>query len=159
MNKARQKTLMNAAIDGGLLVTFLITTAPQFTGISWHEWLSLGLAMVVVVHIILHRQWVVAVAKHFIHKATWSSRFSFGLNTLLFIAFTLVIYSGIAISESAMPFFGIGIFDNQAWRFLHHTFSNISLIIIAIHVALHWQWIVNLFRKRVISHVSRKREL
>jgi hypothetical protein len=150
MHKARQKTLMNAVIDGGLLVVFLITTAPQFTGISWHEWISLALVVVAIVHIVLHWQWVVAVATHLFNKATWSSRFSFGLNLLLFIAFTLVTYSGIAISEEAMPFLGIGMFDNRAWRFLHHTFSNISLMIIAIHVALHWQWIVNLFRKRAI---------
>ena len=150
MHKARQKTLMNAVIDGGLLVVFLITTAPQFTGISWHEWISLALAVVAIVHIVLHWQWVVAVATHLFNKATWSSRFSLGLNVLLFIAFTLVTYSGIAISEEAMPFLGIGMFDNRAWRFLHHTFSNISLIIIAIHVALHWQWIANLFRKRAV---------
>jgi hypothetical protein len=157
MNKARQKTLMNAWIDGGLLIVFLIATAPQLTGISWHEWLSLGLATVVVGHIVLHWQWVVAVATHLTHKATWSSRISFGLNALLFIAFTLVMYSGIAISEAAMPFLGIGMFDNRAWRFLHHTFSNISLIIIAIHVAIHWQWIINLFRRRIIQQTTSRK--
>jgi hypothetical protein len=150
MHKARRKTLMNAVIDSGLLIVFLVATAPQFTGISWHEWLSLALAVVVIVHMVLHWQWIVAVATHLFKKATWSSRFSFVLNTLLFIAFTLVTYSGIAISEEAMPFLGIGMFDNRAWRFLHHTFSNISLIIIAMHVALHWQWIVNLFRQRTV---------
>lgn len=148
MHKARKKTLMNALIDVSSLVVFLIATAPQFTGISWHEWLSLGLAAVIIVHIVLHWQWVVAVATHFIHKATWHSRMSFVLNILLFVAFTLVTYSGIAISESAMPFLGIGMFDNRAWRSLHHTFSNLSLIIIAVHVAIHWRWIANVFRKR-----------
>lgn len=150
MHKARQKTIMNATIDFGLLVVFLVATAPQFTGISWHEWLSLALAAGVIVHVVLHRQWVIAVASHIRNKATRSSRFSFGLNALLFIAFTLVTYSGIAISEEVMPILGIGMFDNRAWRFLHHTFSNISLIIIAIHVALHWHWIANLFRKRAV---------
>ena len=150
MHKARQKTLMNAVIDCGLLVVFLITTAPQLTGISWHEWLSLALGGVVVVHIVLHWQWIVAVVMHFMTKTTWPGRLSFILNVLLFIAFTLVIYSGVAISEAAMPFLGVQVFDNRAWRFLHHTLSNISLIIIAMHVAIHWQWIVNLFRRRTI---------
>lgn len=154
MHKTRQRTIMNAVIDAGLLVVFMIATAPQFTGLSWHEWLSLGLAAVVVVHIILHWQWVVAMVTHFVHKATWPSRLSFLLNTLLFVAFTLVTYSGIAISEEAMPFLGITQLDNRAWRFLHHTFSNISLIIIAIHVSLHWQWIVNLFRSRALRRTT-----
>lgn len=154
MHKARQKTILNAVIDFGLLGVFLVATAPQFTGISWHEWLSLALAFVVIVHIVLHWQWVAAVATHLINKATWPSRLSFVLNTLLFVAFTLVTYSGIAISEAAMPFLGIGMFDNRAWRSLHHTFSNLSLIIIAVHVALHWRWIVNLFRKRSTPHAT-----
>jgi hypothetical protein len=155
MHKARRKTIINAMIDLGLFVVFMITTAPQFTGISWHEWLSLGLAIVVIVHIVLHWQWVVAVATHLLHKSTMASRLTFMLNLSLFIAFTLVTYSGIAISEEAMPFMGVGMFDNRAWRFLHHTFSNVSLIIIAIHVALHWQWIVNIFRKRTVQQKTR----
>lgn len=150
MHKTRKRTVMNAVIDFGLLVVFLITTAPQFTGITWHEWVSLALAGVAVVHLVLHWQWVVAVATNIFKKATWPSRLSFLLNFFLFVAFTLVVYSGIAISEAAMPFLGIGMLENRAWRFLHHTFSNISLIIIAVHVAIHWQWIVNLFRKRAI---------
>ncbi|MEY3991061.1 MAG: hypothetical protein RI985_2142, partial [Chloroflexota bacterium] len=103
MHKARRKTIINAMIDLGLFVVFMITTAPQFTGISWHEWLSLGLAIVVIVHIVLHWQWVVAVATHLLHKSTMTSRLTFMLNLSLFIAFTLVTYSGIAISEEAMP--------------------------------------------------------
>ena len=154
MRNARQKTIMNAVIDVGLLIVFLVTTAPLLTGIPWHEWLSLALALVALVHIVLHWQWVVAVALNIFTKATWSSRLSFVLNLLLFIAFTLVVYSGIAISESAMPFLGIGMFDNRAWRSLHHTFSNISLIVIAIHVSTHWQWILNLFRTRSIRRLS-----
>ncbi len=156
MQKARQRTIMNAVIDIGMLVVFLITTAPQFTGISWHEWMSLALGGVAIVHVVLHWQWVVAVASHLIQKATWSSRFSFFLNLCLFVAFTLVVYSGIAISEAAMPFLGVVIFDNRAWRFLHHTFSNLSLVIIAVHVALHWRWIVNIFRTRAARHVAER---
>lgn len=158
MHKARQKTILNAVIDLSLLVVFLIATAPQFTGIPWHEWLSLGLAVVVVVHIVFHWQWVVAVATHLLHKTTWPSRLSFALNMLLFVAFTLVTYSGMAISEAAMPFLGIGMVDNRAWRALHHTFSNLSLVIIAVHVALHWRWVVNIFRKRTVHHSTTPQE-
>jgi hypothetical protein len=79
---------------------------------------------------------------------SFTARLNYLLNAGFFVSFVLLMYSGIAISEDAMPWLGVSAFNNRAWRMHHHTLSDITLIIMAIHVAVNWQWIVNLFRHR-----------
>lgn len=148
MFEVRKRNLWNAVIDFAIFVAFVVATAPRFTGIAVHEWLSLAFAMVIVVHVVIHWQWIVTVGQGFVRKLGAMGRFSFVLNLLLFIAVTLVIYSGVAISRDAMPSLGIDIRGTMAWRGLHHAFSNICVVLIGLHLALHWRWIVNLFRRQ-----------
>lgn len=148
MNANMRQRVLDAVLDVVLLVSFLVATAPRMSGIPVHEWLSILLAVVVVWHLLRHWQWIVQLGKSFVGTLTMPARLNYLLNVLFFITFVLLMYSGIAISESAMPSIGMRYFDNRAWRIYHHLFSNITLIIMAVHVALNWQWIVNLFRHR-----------
>lgn len=148
MNANMRQRVLDALLDLVLLVSFLLATAPRTSGIPVHEWLSIALAVVVLWHLLRHWQWIVQVGKSFFGTLTITARLNYLLNVLFFITFVLLMYSGIAISESAMPSIGTRYFDNRAWRMYHHLFSNITLIIMAVHVALNWQWIVNLFRHR-----------
>ena len=151
MFDVRKRNMWNAVIDFAIFVAFVVATAPRFTGIAVHEWLSLAFAMVIVCHVVIHWQWIVTVGKGFVHKLGAAGRFSFVLNLLLFIAVTLVIYSGVAISRDAMPALGIAIQGTSAWRGLHYSLSNISVVLIGLHLALHWRWIVNLFRRQSLA--------
>ena len=148
MADVRTRNAWNVVIDLVIFGAFVVATAPRFTGIALHEWLSLAFAAVIVIHIVIHWQWITTVGMGFVRKLGASGRFSFVLNVLLFIAVTLLTYSGIAISRDAMPSLGIDIHGTMAWRGLHHAFSNICVVIIGLHVALHWRWIVNLFRRQ-----------
>ena len=49
------------------------------------------------------------------------------------------------ISQAVMPAFGITGLATFGWRGLHETSVNLTMIIVAIHVALHWDWIKNTF--------------
>ena len=148
MSDVRKRNAWNVVIDTVIFVAFVVATAPRFTGIALHEWLSLAFAAVIVIHVVVHWQWIITVGMGFIRRLGASGRFSFVLNLLLFIAVTLVIYSGVAISRDALPSLGITIRGTMAWRGLHHAFSNICVVLIGLHVALHWRWIVNLFRRQ-----------
>jgi sulfite exporter TauE/SafE len=59
--------------------------------------------------------------------------------------------SGIMISESAMPTLGIALPMNFAWRRLHDMSANIALIIMGLHLAMHWNWIVTTFKRVFLS--------
>lgn len=148
MSPTFRRTVRDALIDVALFISFLIATAPRWSGIAVHEWLSIALAATVVVHLLLHWQWVVRVGKAFFGALSATARLNYVLNVAFFVTFVLLMYSGIAISEDAMPWLGISALHNRAWREYHHVLSNVTLIIMAIHVAVNWQWIVNLFRHR-----------
>src|SRR5690349_9664625 len=82
---------------------FLIAMAPHISSIALHEWLSIGLGVGIVVHLLLNWLWIVAVTKRFFGKTAWSARINYMLNTVLFIDMTVIILSGLLISEAVLP--------------------------------------------------------
>jgi hypothetical protein len=148
MSNSHTRNRTSAIIDSIMFGVFIVTTAPQFTGISLHEWLGLGLAGITVVHLVRNWDWLVATVNKLLSLGTVHNKTSIILNIVLFVLFTLLTYSGIAISESVMPWLGITWLDNADWRMLHNLFSNLTVVAMAAHVALHWNWIVSIVQKQ-----------
>ncbi|MBL8062903.1 MAG: DUF4405 domain-containing protein [Anaerolineales bacterium] len=134
-------------LDIGTFLAFLVTMDPHFSGLAIHEWLSIALAGTIVVHLLLNWEWIVNVTKRLFIKTTNGTRFNYVLNWLLFIDGILIMLSGIMISESAMPALGILLPVNSAWRSLHDVSANLALIIMGLHLAMHWNWIVTTFKR------------
>lgn len=142
-------------LDIGTFLAFLITMDPRFSGLAIHEWLSLALAGTIIVHLLLNWEWIVNITKRLFGKATGSARVNYVLNWLLFIDGILIMLSGIMISEQAMPALGISLPMNFAWRRLHDMSANLALLIMGLHLAMHWNWIMTTF-KRVFLGGSKK---
>ena len=138
-------------LDIGTFLAFLITMDPRFSGLAIHEWLSLALAGTIIIHLLLNWEWIVNVTKRLFVKATNGARVNYVLNWLLFIDGVLIVLSGIMISESAMPTLGIALPMNFAWRRLHDMSANIALLIMGLHLAMHWNWIVTTFKRVFLS--------
>ena len=154
--KQPNRTKINWVIDLVVFLVFLVTTAPRFSGIAVHEWLSLALAAAIVAHLLLHWQWIVTTTRRLFSSAMKSQRLGYILNVLLFIDFTLITLSGILISRSALPALGISIANSGfVWRGLHSFASNAGLVLIALHIALHWQWVVSTFTRFIIKPFMR----
>jgi hypothetical protein len=130
-----------------MFILFVVTTAPQFTGISIHEWIGFVLAGITIVHLVRNWAWILATVNKLLSPGTVHNKTSIILNIVLFVLFTLVTYSGIAISEDIMPWLGITWLANADWRMLHNLFSNLTVFAMAAHIALHWNWIVGLVHK------------
>lgn len=150
----RNKT--NLIVDIAIFIAFLVAMAPRFSGIAVHEWLGIAFGAAIVTHLLLHWQWLVEVTKRFFGKAQWSARINYLLNAALFIDLTAIIFTGVMISESALPALGINL-DASGWRGLHGTAANLFLPLIGLHVALHWQWIANMFKRFVIAPLTGRR--
>lgn len=144
------RNTVNLLIDDAIFLAFLATTAPHFTGMAIHEWLSIAFGAAIVTHLLLHWSWIVAVTRRFFGKAQWSARVNYVLNTLLFIAFTVIIFTGLMISEVALPFFGIQLTGSHLWKQLHSLAADASVFLIGLHVALHWPWILNMLRRLIV---------
>ena len=63
--------------------------------------------------------------------------------------------SGFMISESLLPALGMTLPRNLAWRSLHDLSSNLFLLLLGLHTALHWNWIVDAFKRYVFQPIGR----
>ena len=145
----RNKT--NLIVDSAIFVAFLVAMAPHFSGLAIHEWLGVAFGASIITHLLLHWQWIVEVTKRLFTKAQWSARVNYILNALLFVDITLIIFSGLMISQVALPLIGIQLAQSGIWRGLHETTANLFLVLVGLHVALHWQWLANMVRRFVIE--------
>lgn len=145
---------VNLALDAAIFAAFLVATAPRFTGIAIHEWLSIAFGGTVVVHLLLHWQWLAATTRRFFSKPMRQQRVYYALNALIFVSVTLVMFTGLMISEAALPLFGIRAPREGAWRTLHALSSDASVVLLGLHVALHWRWIVGTFNRFIVRPIT-----
>ena len=142
-------------LDIIIFVAFLVTMDPRSSGIAIHEWLSLAMLAALTLHLLLSWDWIINISQRFFGKLGTQNRLNYILNWLLFIDGTLLIVSGVMISEVAMPFLGIRLPEGFAWRRLHDMSANLGLLMLGLHTALHWSWIVNTFSRYLVHPVAR----
>jgi hypothetical protein len=144
----------NLLIDLALFAAFLVAMEPALTGIPLHEWLSLALAAWAVVHILLHWNWVLSVGARLIKNVYFNSRIKFVVDVLLFIAFTLVMLTGLMISQSVMVFLGFQPARAPVWRALHDQTANATLLLVAFHFALDWSWLATMTHRYLLAPLA-----
>jgi len=146
----------NFVIDLVVFVGFLVALEPQMTGTPIHEWFTLALAGALVVHLLIHWEWVINIAKRYFNKPLHMTRVNLVLAVLIFIGFIGIITSGLMISQSVLPMLGLRGSSNFAWRQIHETVTNLTMLLVAIHFALHWDWIKNAFRRLFITPFQKR---
>jgi hypothetical protein len=145
----------NLVIDTGVLLAFLISTAPRFTGNLIHEWLGVALAAALIVHIFLHLDWISAVGLRFFKNLWQVSRLQFFVDIFIFIAFIVLITTGLMMSKSVLSTLGIQLaMTSRSVKMIHSTASNAAVLLAGVHLALHWSWIVCMVKKYVLSPVQ-----
>lgn len=144
-------TQINLIVDVAIFLVFLIATAPRFSGIPLHEWLGIAFGAAIVTHLLLHWDWLVVVTRRFFTKAAQHHRLNYVLNALLFIDATLITFTGLMISEVALPLFGIRLPRSGIWRPLHSFTSDFGLFLVGLHIALHWQWLMSACKTYLIK--------
>lgn len=137
------------AIDSLLFVAFMLVYNTHLTGKDLHEWIGLAMAAVIIVHLLLSWNWVVGITKKFFSKLKSTTRINYILNGLLFVDFTLIIMTGIMISESALKTLGIELPHDEVWKQLHFMSSDWAIYLTGIHLALNWRWVVNTIKTLV----------
>ena len=151
--KKVNRTAVNLGLDAAVFVAFLVTTAPRFSGIAIHEWLGVAFGAAIVTHLLLHWQWIVATTRRFFHTAMSAHRLNYVLNALLFVSMTVIVFTGVMISQVALPTLGIATVRSGMWRQLHSLATDFTVFIVAAHVALHWSWVVSTIKRFVVKPV------
>jgi len=153
-----KQNLTKLLLDLGAFIALLISSAPHFTGDTIHEWLGVALSGAIVVHLLLNWNWIVGITTRLFSKVAKGQRFNYFLNWALFASGIMIVLSGLMISKTVVPFFGITIAENMSWKQLHELSTNVSMILMGLHVAVHWKWITSMFKHiftpRVVSKTT-----
>lgn len=147
-----QKTSMTQVklvIDCVLLVSFILVNMPQATGLAFHEWASFLFVVPLSIHLILNWAWIVKVSKRLFTKLPTDVRLNHFWDLLIYVLMVIVMFTGVIVSESALPSLGIHFAIDPFWQSMHDITANLLIIFIGVHLALHWKWIVSAFNRYV----------
>jgi hypothetical protein len=120
-----------------------------------HELGGLLFAAIAILHLLVNWSWIVGTLRRLRDLPSWRDAINLLLNFGLFVAGVLAIFSGLMISEVLLPLVGVTRSTVAAWSSLHRLFSMTALVLVGLHIALNWDWIVSvsqrLFTRRARS--------
>lgn len=117
-----------------LAVLFIVAMVPALTGVPLHEWLGLLVAAVLLVHCGVHgRRLPVLMRK--------GGRFRLGalVDCLVYMTLALCVTSGLMVSATVLPTFGLFAPGYFFWDPLHAFSAKLLLALLLIHGFLHWR--------------------
>ncbi|MCM1496748.1 MAG: SUMF1/EgtB/PvdO family nonheme iron enzyme [Bacteroides sp.] len=141
----KQKAFIKGIIDAAMLLLLPVLMAELLTGQQAHEWLGTGMVLLFILHHILNFGWM-----RNLFKGTYSPVRCAGtaLNLLLLFDFLALAFSGIRMSGfvfSWLSFSG----GMAAARTLHLFASYWELILMSLHMGMHWKLILGMCKKKL----------
>lgn len=146
-------TKVKLTLDIVIFSAMLAITNPRLTGNTIHEWLGVSLIAAIITHLLFNWEWIVNVTKTFFKKLFHESRLNYVVNLLFFIAMTGSFFSGLLISKDVMAALGIQLDVSRGWKSIHTLTSDASVILLGLHVALHWKWIVTNIGRYIVTPI------
>ena len=138
MNRNNLKTI----IDVSMTVLLLCLMAYQVTGEALHEWIGIGMTVILIIHHVLNMKWYSALFKG---KYNGYRIITTVINALLLISIVLTAFCGMSMSNHAVPFL-YGMTDMVFARTVHLGMSYWSFILMGLHIGLHLKVIAMKFR-------------
>ncbi|WP_276355634.1 DUF4405 domain-containing protein [Cohnella caldifontis] len=134
------------ALDTLMAVTFVLLFNDRVLGgLTFHEAAGLGIGIAFLTHLSLNVSWIKRVTlKLFDRKLPGKTRFSYFLNLLLLAGMAFIIVSGILVSRIVFPQANMG--DHRWIEMAHRSVSFLVLIVVGVHVGLHWQWVIGVIK-------------
>lgn len=134
----------------------------RYTWIEIHNWASVVLAVIVIIHILFHWSWIVGITKkissYFKNHARRALEL-YGAALMLFILFVFDCLSGLVLwlvlprgagdyypmlSGSGRTFLGL---QRIVWVDLHAWIAVTIVSIIIVHLVLNWSWVAGVSKK------------
>lgn len=125
--------MIRRIVDISMTVCLLFLMAYQVTGETLHEWIGIGMTVLVIVHQILNHKWYSAVFKG---KYNQYRIITTAVNILLLLSFALTALSGMSMSAHAVPFL-YGMAPVSFARKMHLAMSHWSFVLMGLHLGLH----------------------
>lgn len=145
---------INLSLDISVFIAFLSSFWLDLTGLSLHQWLGVSIAAVVLLHIVLHWNWVKSVTQRFFSRTSNQARLYYLVDALLLFDFVLILASGLLIST----WFSIPLVQPALWVNLHILISILSLVLLMVKIGLHWRWITRNMQKLFVIPVFQEKK-
>ena len=142
MTKAHDNPALKRSVDIILTVLMLCLMAYQVTGNLLHEWIGIGMTVMVIVHQILNIKWYGALFKGRYNAYRIINTL---LTVLVVLSFALTAVCGMSMSSHAVPFL-YGILKISFARRMHLSISHWSFVLMGLHLGLHIPVIAAKFR-------------
>lgn len=145
--KIKNLNIIKILLDIVMSVLFVLMFNAKVISLNFHELGGLFVCALFLFHKLLNWKWIVAVSKKiFIKNLNIKTRLGYIIDFLLLISVTAILVSGIFISK--LLFRNI---DSQGlpWQMIHYFASAVSLILVGIHVGLHWGFVMSMFKKHI----------
>ncbi len=130
---------------------------PRFTWVDIHNWASVSLIIIIILHVILHLSWFKQTTKKIMNSflnPAWHLIEEYVVSIVLLILFVFQGVSGIVmwlivprgeldytamISDRGRIFWGL---QRDVWADLHAWIAVVIISIIIIHLIINWKWVV-----------------
>ncbi|MDR2109497.1 MAG: DUF4405 domain-containing protein [Coriobacteriales bacterium] len=123
-------------------VVYLIAANPAVTGLAVHEWVSVGLVVVFVIHCALSGDVIIATIRK---RLGAGAVLNLILDAVTLVVFMVVTVSGLMVSRFLLPLLGFVAPGYFFWNPLHSISAKVLLALLLVHVVAHWRWLAALF--------------
>lgn len=128
-----KKNVIKLIVDVCMTVLLLCLMAYQVMGEALHEWIGIGMTIVLIVHHILNIKWYAVLFKG---KYNAYRIITTIVNMLLLISIALTAFCGMSMSSNAVPFL-YGMTGIVFARTTHLALSFWSFVLMGFHLGLH----------------------
>ena len=119
-------------VDALALVLYIVVSLPAMTGVGAHEWLGIGLVLLV------HGAQHVDFAGHLLtSRGAWRAKGRILLDAALVLSVAVVVLSGLMESGTVLPAFGFYAEGYYFWGPLHAASAKVLLALLVVHGALN----------------------
>ncbi len=143
MNTQKTNWWLDAVLFTGFMATFFL----DLTGIELHQWIGIGLGILLLVHLGCHIDWIGTVVTRFFGKCTASARVNLVIDLLLMGGFGMIILTGLVIST----WLNLTFINYSGWWAVHVISAVTTLFALLIKLFLHRKWIVNVAETRIFG--------
>ncbi len=139
-----KKNSVKILLDIAMVVILTLLYNSHVYNMTFHEVSGLIIFMLFVIHCLLNKKWISSVtSKLFNRSLPVRIRFGYMIDLLLAFTFILIVIGGILTSQALFP---TGV-KNSPWRYVHHFCAAVSLVLVGIHLGLHWNFVSGMFKK------------
>ena len=131
--QGKQNIRIKRIVDVCMTVLLLCLMAYQVTGEALHEWIGIGMTVLVIVHQILNRRWYAAIFKG---RYNTYRIMTTAINIALLVSMAITAFCGMSMSGHAVPFL-YGMTKVSFARRMHLSMSHWAFVLMGLHLGFH----------------------